>query len=60
MQLAVIVRHIAFEDLGTFEPVLAARNYRIVWHEAGRAPLDPDLALKADLLVVLGGSIGVY
>jgi GMP synthase (glutamine-hydrolysing) len=60
MKLAVIVRHVAFEDLGTFEPVLVSQNYGIVWHEAGRAPLDADLAIKADLLVVLGGPIGVY
>jgi GMP synthase (glutamine-hydrolysing) len=60
MKLAVIVRHVAFEDLGTFEPVLVAQDYRIVWHEAGRTPLDTNLAVKADLLVVLGGPIGVY
>jgi GMP synthase (glutamine-hydrolysing) len=60
MKSAVIVRHVAFEDLGTFEPVLASLAYRIVWHEAGRANLPADLAMQADLLVVLGGPIGVY
>src|SRR5262249_3451062 len=60
MKTAVIVRHVAFEDLGTFEPVLASLAYRIVWHEAGRETLSADLALPAELLVVLGGPIGFY
>jgi GMP synthase (glutamine-hydrolysing) len=60
MKTAVVVRHVAFEDLGTFEPVLTSLAYRIVWHDAGRTSLAVELAAQADLLVVLGGPIGVY
>lgn len=60
MRSAMIVRHVAFEDLGTFRPVLEQRGYRLTWHEAGQAPLPMDAAAAADLLVVLGGPIGVY
>lgn len=60
MKIALIIRHVAFEDLGTFQSVLENSNYRIVWHEAGQAILPMREAVEADLLVVLGGPIGVY
>jgi len=59
MKTAFVIRHVAFEDLGSFQPVIEGFNYNIVWHEAGQKPL-PQAALAADLLVVLGGPIGVY
>ncbi len=52
------IRHVAFEDLGSFAPVLAGRGYEVRTFEAGvddLASLDP---AAADLLVVLGGPIG--
>jgi GMP synthase (glutamine-hydrolysing) len=55
---AVAIRHVAFEDLGTFGEVLAGRGFDVEYLEAGRdgfeAVGDPDL------LVVLGGPIGAY
>lgn len=54
------VRHIAFENLGSFETPLREAGYDIEYIDvAERDPttLDP---LDADLLVVLGGPIGVY
>jgi len=60
MKTALAIRHVAFEDLGSFAPVLANRGYRIQYQEAGwddLAALDP---LADDLLVVLGGPIGAY
>ncbi len=54
---ALILRHLAFEDLGSFAPVLEDEGYRPVLIEAGIDPL-PD-PLGADLVVVLGGPIGV-
>lgn len=54
---ALILRHLAFEDLGSFDPVLEEEGYRLIHIEAGIDPLpDPRLV---DLLVVLGGPIGV-
>ncbi len=56
---AVVIRHVAFEDLGRFAPVLRERGYAVAYLDAGVDPLAED-ARRADLLVVLGGPIGVY
>lgn len=61
MKSAVAIRHLAFEDLGSFEPVLEDLGYRIRYLDPGL--LGPD-ALEAldvespELMVVLGGPIG--
>lgn len=55
----VVLRHVAFEDLGVLEPVLEARGYRVRMVDACVAPLGPDVVAGADLLIVLGGPIGV-
>jgi GMP synthase (glutamine-hydrolysing) len=54
------VRHVAFEDLGLLDSLLAARGYAIRWLEAGVDPLDAGAVVEPDLVVVLGGPIGVY
>lgn len=56
----VELRHVTFEDLGVFRPVLEARGFAIESHQAGVSPLAPAQWLAADLIVVLGGPIGVY
>lgn len=55
---AVAIRHLAFEDLGHFAPVLAETGYDVRYCDVGLDALDA--ASGADLLVVLGGPIGVY
>jgi GMP synthase (glutamine-hydrolysing) len=57
---AVAVRHVAFEDLGILEPVLTERGYSVTYRDAGVDDLGDALTRSADLLVVLGGPIGVY
>jgi GMP synthase (glutamine-hydrolysing) len=54
------VRHVAFEDLGLLGPLVAARGYGVRYHDAGVQPFDPETLLTPDLLIVLGGPIGVY
>jgi GMP synthase (glutamine-hydrolysing) len=54
------VRHVAFEDLGLLGPLVAARGYGVRYHDAGVQPFDAETLLAPDLLVVLGGPIGVY
>lgn len=54
---ALILRHVAFEDLGSFAPVLTDAGYDLQGIDAGIDPLPDPLA--ADLVVVLGGPIGV-
>jgi GMP synthase (glutamine-hydrolysing) len=59
MAEALAIRHVPFEDLGSFAPVLADRGFSTRYVEApgGLGGEDP---LTADLVVVLGGPIGVY
>ncbi|KAB2684439.1 glutamine amidotransferase [Brucella tritici] len=60
MRTAIAIRHIHFEHLGTFEAVLAAAGYKLHYHDVGASDftvLDP---LEPDLLIVLGGPVGVY
>jgi len=60
MKTAVAIRHVAFEDLGSFEPVLNDRGYSIVYAEAGLDDLQKIDPLGPELLIVLGGPIGAY
>lgn len=60
MHKAVVFRHVHFEDLGTLAPLLRARGMDIEYLEGGIDALDCPAARNADLLVVLGGPIGVY
>lgn len=56
---AIAIRHVHFEDLGAFEPVLRDAGYQIRYCDIG---LDEPaaIALGTDLLVVLGAPIGAY
>ena len=60
MKTVLALRHVAFEDLGSFAPVLAERGYAIRYLEAGYDDLALVDPLTDDLLVALGGPIGVY
>jgi GMP synthase (glutamine-hydrolysing) len=59
-KLCLAVRHVAFEDLGLLGPLVASRNYEIRYHDAGVDPFDSGTLQSPDLVVVLGGPIGVY
>ncbi len=52
----VALRHVAFEDLGVWASTIRARGHRVEYVDAGE---DLGRARAADLLVVLGGPIGV-
>jgi GMP synthase (glutamine-hydrolysing) len=54
------VRHVAFEDLGVLAPLLEARGYQVRYHDAGIDRFNADTLLAPDLVIVLGGPIGVY
>jgi GMP synthase (glutamine-hydrolysing) len=58
MKRAIAIRHVAFEDLGSFEPVLADNGFEVRYVDCGIddiAAIDP---LTPELLIVLGGPIG--
>ncbi len=59
MKTALAIRHVAFEDLGSFASVLEEHGYVVQYRDAGVDDLDALDPLAPDLLVVLGGSIGV-
>jgi GMP synthase (glutamine-hydrolysing) len=60
MTTVTVLRHVAFEDLGILEELFAARNWKVNYVEAPVADWKSFEPLAADLLVVLGGPIGVY
>jgi GMP synthase (glutamine-hydrolysing) len=60
MPRCLVYRHVAFEDLGLFGPELERAGYDISYREMGVDAADRSEALATDLLVVLGGPIGVY
>jgi len=57
---ALVLRHVAFEDLGSLEPVLRERGFAIETVDVATARFPLPQAESCDLLVVLGGPIGVY
>jgi GMP synthase (glutamine-hydrolysing) len=60
MKSAIAIRHVGFEDVGAFAAPLRDAGYAIAYRDIGTGDLDaPEIAV-ADLLVVLGGPIGVY
>jgi len=54
-----VIRHLAFEDLASFTPVLQAHDYQINYIDAGYDDLSIIDALSDDLLIILGGPISV-
>ena len=58
MKRAVIIRHVPFEDLGSFAEPLATQGYHVNYLEAGIDNLDDTDAGEANLLIILGGPIG--
>lgn len=60
MRRAMVIGHVAFEDLGSLAPALATAGFTIRTCQAGVDAIPWDEGLACDLLVVLGGPIGVY
>ena len=56
----VALRHVHFEDLGHFGPVLERHRYGLTYCDVGIDPLKGLDPLATDLLIVLGGPIGAY
>lgn len=54
------IRHVAFEDLGSFETVLRGADCAITYVDAPVQELAEIDGIAPDLLVVLGGPIGAY
>ena len=59
MKRCLVMQQVAFEDLGTFAPVLEEKGFAIRYCPVDEPPTEEEW-LAADLAVVLGGAIGVY
>lgn len=57
---ALAIRHVAFEDAGSFAAVLAQRGYALRYVEAGLDELSVLEAEAPDMVLILGGPIGAY
>jgi len=57
VKIALVIRHLAFEDLGLFERTIKAAGYQVRYLEAGMDELTWIEPLVPDLLVVLGAPI---
>jgi GMP synthase (glutamine-hydrolysing) len=60
MKTAAAIRHVHFEDLGTFEPTLREHGYAVRYFDAGVDDLRSDEVRDADLLIVLGAPVSAY
>jgi GMP synthase (glutamine-hydrolysing) len=57
---AVALRHVAFEDLGLLSSVLDREGWDVSFCDAAIDDVSHRSIVDADLLIVLGGPIGVY
>lgn len=57
---AVVFRHFPGEDLSTFAPILERCGYNYRYINTSEEKLFFDEGIKADLLVIMGGPMGVY
>ncbi|MFZ6655709.1 glutamine amidotransferase [Undibacterium sp. TJN19] len=60
MKTALAITHVAYEDLGSLAPALTKAGFDIRLMDACTSDLHAVDALAPDLLVMLGGPIGVY
>ncbi|MBF0212863.1 MAG: glutamine amidotransferase [Magnetococcales bacterium] len=60
MKTVYAIRHVLFEDLGSFAEVVQARGYELRYVEAGVDDLRVLDPVAPELMIVLGGPIGVY
>lgn len=60
MPSVAVIRHVVFEDLGVWAPWFEANGWSVDYVDAPLADLAAVDPLAADLLVVLGGPIGVW
>jgi GMP synthase (glutamine-hydrolysing) len=54
------MRHVAFEDLGLLAPIMEREGWDVAFCEAAVDDLSHRSIKNAELLIVLGGPIGVY
>lgn len=59
MKHLMVIRHVAFEDLGYFEKVFHSRGFKITYIDAGKDSFDSIKTQDPDMLAICGGPISV-
>jgi GMP synthase (glutamine-hydrolysing) len=57
---AVVLSHLPFEDIGSLEPALVERGFAIRTVDVASAQFPVPETPQCDLLIIMGGPIGVY
>ena len=60
MKTCLALRHVGFEDLGLFAEPIRQRGYVVRYVDIPVEALEVAAAVEADLVVALGGPVGVY
>lgn len=60
MKTVLALRHVAYEDLGLFAPVLRDSGFNIIYFDVGVDSFSTVSPLDAYLVVVLGGPLSAY
>ena len=60
LKIAAAIRHVGFEDLGSFAAPIERAGYKIQYYDIGEHDPSTIDAIGTDLFIVLGGPIGVY
>ena len=60
MKTCLALRHVGFEDLGLFAEPIRRRGYAVRYVDIPVEALETAAAVEADLVVALGGPVGVY
>lgn len=60
MKICYAIRHVPFESLGLFEPLLLERGFTIRMLDVPLESLPNPAVKDADLVIILGGPIGAY
>lgn len=60
MRRALVLRHLAFEDLGRLQPALHAAGFEIRYVEVGVDAFEQISPVEPDVVIVLGGPVGAY
>src|SRR3546814_19594077 len=60
MKSALVIRHVPYEDLAAFRAPISQAGYAIGYADVGDAAFDGIDFLAPDLLILMGGPMGVY
>src|SRR5690349_16930935 len=60
MKKVIVLQHVAWEILGTLDPLLKKESFRVRYVNFDRQPDAQPTLDKYDALILLGGPMGVY